>query len=308
MGGSLSAEVPDVPPWRIAMSDDNKYSEPFDNELDTEQFMVDFDLDGQFSDAPEENVPKINDVPEDSAFDLENPFGDDLIGLSETSSPPSEDSAAESPFDMGDIFADGMSASDSGVSTGNPYLGDSADDSPNEESKTSDGEEEPKKKGFLGGIFGGKGKKEKAKKKSRKKEEEQEESEDDIPEEKPRKRKPKKEKIVKEKKPAGERKPLDVGAILCIVFSVCLLASLLLFNVAAFLSREPGGSMMQTLCFMGAINLIGLAAASVPVLFYQFPQWRTLPNVMLGISAVAMLSTVMVAVTEFYRYGFMLSP
>jgi hypothetical protein len=118
-----------------------------------------------------------------------------------------------------------------------------------------------------------------------------------------------KEKAVKEKKekvPAGETAPRDWGTILCIAFSAFLLASLLVFNIAAF--ATSGKSMMQTLCFLGAVNIVGLALAAVPILFYKFPKERTLPNVMLGISVVALFSGVLMLVTEFYRYDFILKP
>jgi hypothetical protein len=75
------------------------------------------------------------------------------------------------------------------------------------------------------------------------------------------------------------------------------------FNIAALLSGESG-KLMQTLAFMGAINIVGLAAMSVPVLFYRFPKERTLPNVMLGVSVVALFIALQIAITEFYRYGF----
>ena len=66
--------------------------------------------------------------------------------------------------------------------------------------------------------------------------------------------------------------------------------------------------MMQTLCFLGAFNIVSLAVASVPILFYRFPKERTLPNVMLGIAAIAMLSGMQIAIIEFYSYSFIMTP
>jgi len=198
------------------------------------------------------------------------------------------------------------------VSADNPFLDNgsgvdlSTDSSVEEASESSESEEVPplaaddekagKKKGFLGGLLGGKKeKKEKGAKKEK------------APKEKPIKaKKEKKEKVVKEKKPIGEMIPRDWEAILCIAFSVFLLVSLLMVNIAGFLTA--GGSMMQTLCFLGAFNLVGLVAAAVPILFYKFPKERTLPNVMLGIAAVAMSTSVQMAVIEFYRYSFIMTP
>jgi hypothetical protein len=69
-----------------------------------------------------------------------------------------------------------------------------------------------------------------------------------------------------------------------------------------------GKSLMQTICFLGAFNIIGLAAAAVPILFYKFPKERTLPNVMLGIAAIAVFISLQSAVIEFYRYNFIMTP
>jgi len=170
----------------------------------------------------------------------------------------------------------------------------------------SDGEEVPaidageeatdkKKKGLLSGLFGG-GKKKAPKEKKAK-------------EKQPKSKKEKKEKVAKDEeatdKPAV---PRDWGTILCIAFSVFLLVSLLVFNVAAFLTAESG-KIMQTLCFLGAFNIVGLALVAVPVLFYKFPKERTLPNVMLGISVGAMFTGVLFLVNNFYHYyGFAISP
>lgn len=206
---------------------------------------------------------------ENSAFDLDNPFGDDMV----------------------------MSSSEVAVSADNPFINDSfpdesTDDDSAKESDSDEGESsseettEKKKKGFFGRSTGKTAK--------------------------PKKEKTKKEKVVKtkEKKETAPRGtiPRDWGTILCIVFSLFLLISLVTLNVTAFLSRESGSSIVHTLCFMAAFDIIGLAAAAVPILFYKFPKERTLPNVMLGIAAVAMLVGVQILVTEFYSYQFILKP
>ena len=228
-----------------------------------------------------------------------DPFDIDFDSLN-ADNPP--ENVADAPFDLENPFGDDLAASsEEGVSADNPYLNDASvfDDSSSTNSITDGTEEETtepkedekpgKKKGFLGGILGGK----KAKVSNEKKE-------------KAKTAKPKKEKGIKEKKPAGESAPRDLGTILCIAFSVFLLVSLLMVNIAGFLTA--GGSIMQTLCFLGAFNLVGLAAAAVPLLFYKFPQERTLPNVMLGIAAVAMFTGVLIAVVDFYHYSFIMTP
>jgi len=242
------------------MSDDNKNSESFD----------DFDF----------NVFNEEESPEKSGetFDLDNPFGDDWAAA----------------------------GNDAGVNADNPYfddsaIGDSVEDSPVAESSEIEaggvppitaGEEktDKKKKGLLGGLFGG--------------------GKTKAPKEK--KAKEKQPKTKKEKAPKSEEGtdkpavPRDWGTILCIAFSVFLLVSLLMLNIATFLTS--GNSLMLTLCFLGAFNIAGLALAAVPILFYKFPQERTLPNVMLGISVGAMFTGVLFLVIEFSRYDFLIRP
>jgi len=192
-------------------------------------------------------------------------------------------STEEGAFDLSqpigdDLMGDDLPPLDDGVSTDNPYLNDS----------TAGEKETSEKKKERGGWFS------KKKKETEKKPEIKESL--------------KKEKTEKAEKPSGESVPRDWEMILCIAFSVFLLVSLLMFNIAALFIRGPESTMMQTLCFIGAINLIGLPAAAVPYMFYKFPKERTLPNVMLGIAAVAMLGGLMFVVTDFYRYGFIIKP
>jgi len=347
------------------MSDDNKSSDPFD-----------IDFDSLNADEPRASTGE-------SSFDLDNPFGDDVIvaGNGGMSTGDLPESTGGSSFDLANPFGDDLAASGSGVSADNPYLGGSAEDSEAEAAETdaADGDEELDTKKKRGGWFSkgkakpAKGKKEKlandesaesddlssdvadgdeesdtkkkrggwfskgkakpAKgKKAQPTDDESVESDDlssdvaDGDEEsdtkkkqggwlskgktkqaKAKKEKTKKEKVVKEKKPKDESVPLDLGTVLCLALAVLLLTSLVLFNIAVFLSRGPDSSMMQTLCFLGAFNIVALVPTSVVVLFFKLPkEQRTLPNIMLGISIAAMFSALLVAVSEFYRYSFML--
>ena len=117
----------------------------------------------------------------------------------------------------------------------------------------------------------------------------------------------KKEKVPKEKKPAREAAPSEFGTVLCVAFSLLLLASLIGVNIAAFLRGDPN-KMVETIFFLCAFNVVGLALLAVPVMFYRFPKERTLPNVLLGISVVALFSAVEVFVWEFYLYNFNIIP
>ena len=264
------------------MSDDNRNAEP-----------VDFDFDSLQAEEPQKSTGE-------SSFDLDNPFGDDLVAsLGGTTA--SAHTGGESSFDLAAPFGDDLAMSGEGVSADNPYLDnesalydssatwDSATSEPAAGSSEAESDEsgdpasinleksDKKKKGKGGWFAKGKAK-------------------IDLTKD------PKAEKETSK----GEPVPRDWGTILCIAFSVFLLVSLLVFNVAGFLTR--GDSLMQTLCFLATIDIIGLAAAAVPILFYKFPKERTLPNVMLGIAAVAMFSTLLFAVTEFYRYSFVMTP
>ena len=232
----------------------------------------DIDFDALRSDNPSEST-------ESSSFDMNNPFGDDLAI-------PSDEAGVSANNSYLDNASDADSAAD--VAEESVELGEGE-----EVPQTADNEKIGKKRGLLGGLLGGK------KKKGDKKEKAPKEKKISL-------KKEKKEKVAKEKKPAGEAVPRDWGTILCIVFSVFLLVSLLMVNISSFLTA--GGSMLQTLCFLGAFNLVGLVAAAVPILFYKFPKERTLPNVMLGIAAVATFTSVQMAVIEFYRYSFIMTP
>ena len=281
------------------MSDDNKNSDPFD-----------FDFNALNEDEPQAQAG-------DAAFDLDNPFGDDIV-VTRTEAAELPD-ATEDSFDLNNPFGDDLAplSDEAGVSEENPYLNDSSmilpetdmemessigtTDEPAQEEKA-----DKKKKGLLSGILGGK--KDKAAKEKPTKEKAPKEP-------KGKQAKPikeKKEKAPKEKKektPGEPAVPRDWGTILCIVFSVVLLASLLIFNVATFLSRDEGSTLMGTLCFLGAFNIVFLALAAVPILFYKFPKERTLPNVMLGVSVGAVFTGVLFHVCNAYHYyGFVVSP
>jgi len=275
------------------MSDDNKNSEqPFD-----------FDFDAL-------NEEESQGKPGDSAFDLDNPFGDDIV-VTRSEPGESQTKPGDSAFDLDNPFGDDLAplSSEPGVSANNPYLDDLAADGLAEESAVGEsseidedgvpsidaGEEtSKKKKGFLGGLFGGGKKKAPKEKKAKDKQ--------------PKAKKEKKEKAPKDGESADKpAMPRDLGTILCIAFSVFLLVSLLVFNVATLLTS--GDSLLGTLTFLGAFNLVGLTLVAVPILFYKFPQERTLPNVMLGISVGAMFTGVLLLVNNFYQYyGFAISP
>ena len=241
------------------MSDESNKSESFD----------DFD----FNAFNEEESPEKSE----NSFDLDNPFGDDVV-VSRNETDVREESSFFDDSAFSGLVEDSSATESSLLDEGKvPPI--------------TAGEEttDKKKKGLLGGLFGGK--KEKA-------------SKEKVPKEK--QAKPKKEKVPKDKESdRAPAMPRDWGTILCITFSVFLLASLLMLNVATFFM---GGDIVPTLCFLGAFNIVFLALAAVPILFYKFPQERTLPNILLGISVGAMFTGVLFLVIEFYRYDFLMRP
>ena len=262
------------------MSDDNNNSDNFD-----------FDFNALNEDEPQGQS--------ESSFDLDNPFGDDWAV---TGSAP--EASTDSPI-LDDSFHD---LTDSGAS-GSVEKSMPEEHSAGNESEIGEEEVPPiaaeeeqagkQKKGFLGGLFGGK--KDKKPKKAVIKEK--------APKEKqPKAKKEKVAKVPKEKDATDKQVvPRDWGTILCVVFTLFLLVSFLMVNIGGFLSA--GDSIMQTLCFLGAINIVGAPLVAVPILFYKFPRERTLPNVLLGLSVGAMFTGVLFLVNNFYQYyGFALSP
>jgi hypothetical protein len=315
------------------MSEDNKNPDPFDFDFDAlnEENPLEstgsnsFDLDNPFGedlgvsvDEVSTNNPFLDSLDNSATDSLAEELLSESAGFAEAGiteelvsegmdiaadAVPLEEKTAEKKKGLGGWFS---------KSKDKPVKGESA-----KEEGTDAGEEKTaeKKKG-LGGWFS-KSKDKPAKEESAK-EEEADTDEGKTAEKKKglggwfskskdKPAKEKKEKIVKEKE--GEpvpRAPRDWGAILCIALSFFLLVSLLMFNIATFLTS--GNSILQTLCFLGAFNIVALAVAAVPILFYKYPEQRTVPNVMLGVSTAAMFCSVLIAVSAFYQYNFVLGP
>lgn len=121
-----------------------------------------------------------------------------------------------------------------------------------------------------------------------------------------KKERAKKTKPKKEKRQGDLLRSGDLQGTLCLVFAGFLTFALLTHNIASILCR--GDSLLQTLCFIGAFDIVGLCGIAVPVLFYRYKEDLDLFKVMLGISSAALFVGVLMMLTEFFRYGFMIKP
>ncbi|MDR3182807.1 MAG: hypothetical protein LBT89_07815 [Planctomycetaceae bacterium] len=115
----------------------------------------------------------------------------------------------------------------------------------------------------------------------------------------------KKPKPAKKEKTPKEKTPRDLHSNLCLTFAGCVIAVLLLQNVFAFFR---GSGILQTLCFIGIFDIIGLCAVAVPVMFYRNKDELDVFKVMLGVSSMALFAGVLIMLTEFFRYGFVIKP
>jgi hypothetical protein len=106
-----------------------------------------------------------------------------------------------------------------------------------------------------------------------------------------------------ESAPKVSAEPLDW---IIIAFSGFLFFALLVHNVASILAG--GGSVMQTLCYISAFDIVGLCAAAAPFMCIKERKHINLFQVLLGMSSTALCLGVLVLLTEFYRYGFIIKP
>ncbi len=127
--------------------------------------------------------------------------------------------------------------------------------------------------------------------------------------------KKKQSKAKKEKKPrksggaAGHREPLGLEGVLCLVLGGLLALGLILSNVYVILSDRSAfgiglSSLITYIVFVDFVGLIGVV--SVPFLFLAYRKTLDVFKVGLGLSAMAMSLGVMLLVTEFFRYDFMI--
>ncbi|GHT21485.1 hypothetical protein FACS189419_02460 [Planctomycetales bacterium] len=114
----------------------------------------------------------------------------------------------------------------------------------------------------------------------------------------------KKEKPAK-KKPVKTAAPRDWNGTICLFFAGLVLLVLIAANLVTLLSSS---NFMQTLIFLGTLDVLGLCIVAVPVMFYRKREDINVFNVLLGIASSAMFIGVIVMITEFFRYGFTFKP
>ncbi len=125
----------------------------------------------------------------------------------------------------------------------------------------------------------------------------------------PKEKKSKAEKKKKEKQPRepGEKTPLGLAGILCLVFGGLLLLGLLVSNVVIFLTDTKAigvgvSSVLYYVIIMDVIGLIGIV--SVPFLIFLHRKTVNVFTVGLGVSAMAMSLGAILLLTACFRYDF----
>lgn len=130
-----------------------------------------------------------------------------------------------------------------------------------------------------------------------------------------KKKKEKKVKPVKEKKPSdGNKEPLGVGGVFCLVSGFVLLAILLLVDALMFVKPslvlgETAGVGSGITLYVVFFTVIGLAGVvSVPFMFFANRKEMDVFKAVLGVSVMALSAGVLFLMTEHLRYDFPLSP
>jgi hypothetical protein len=118
-----------------------------------------------------------------------------------------------------------------------------------------------------------------------------------------------KEKPKKEKK---EGESIGLGAGLCLTSSGLLLLALIAVNIILLVFqpyKELNVGFSATIYYLIGFNLVGGAGiVAVPFLFYKYRKENDLFQTMLGISVMALSFAVIILMTEFLRYDYMLNP
>ena len=125
----------------------------------------------------------------------------------------------------------------------------------------------------------------------------------------------KKTKKAKKEKPKRAKKardpnqePADLGAVLSLSFAIALGVALLAWNVYVLLFepyKSVGVGFSSTIYYLVGVDIFGGIAIVVPWLFYKFKTERTLFNVLLGTSAIALLIGLIFLLDVLYRYDFL---
>ncbi|GHT14207.1 hypothetical protein FACS1894170_10990 [Planctomycetales bacterium] len=98
----------------------------------------------------------------------------------------------------------------------------------------------------------------------------------------------------------------DIPGILCLAAAGALVLIMLVQNVMSLLFHTD--SIFCAVCYVASFDIIGLGAVTVPVLIYKRRAEIGLFNVLLGVSAAALFGGVLIMLTEFYHYGFVIKP
>ena len=133
----------------------------------------------------------------------------------------------------------------------------------------------------------------------------------ETPEEGKAGKRKKKEKKQKPQKEAAPREPMELGDVLSLCFGFVMFLALIVVNfLIATAPRASDIGSNTKLAYIVLVNVFGLIIVAVPFLLWKFRKGSEphrnlrLPDVLLGIAAMAMTSGVLCFLAAFFRYGF----
>jgi hypothetical protein len=113
-------------------------------------------------------------------------------------------------------------------------------------------------------------------------------------------------------KPEKERKPMEIGAGLCLTSGGLLLLALIAVNIILLVFqpyKELGVGFSAIIYYLIGFNVVGGAGiVAVPFLFYKYGKENDLFQTMLGVSVMALSFAVLILMTEFIRYDYTQKP
>lgn len=120
-------------------------------------------------------------------------------------------------------------------------------------------------------------------------------------------KKKKKPAIEKKKKEKPVKEPMEIGAVLSLVFAILLLIGLIAVNVYIAMVqpyKDLGVGMASTIYYLVFVDVFGLCGVAPFFLFYVYHKGLDFFKVMLGVSVTTMSIGVILLLTAFYRYDF----
>lgn len=127
---------------------------------------------------------------------------------------------------------------------------------------------------------------------------------------KKKKSKPERKKKEEKKPRDPNQQPADLGTVLSISLAIVLGVALLVWNV--FVLSQPyksaGVGLSSTIYYLVGVNIFGILAVCVPVLFYKNKKEINLFYALLGTSVITLLIGLILLLDMLYRYDFVIKP